>query len=679
MIRFINITHYAGEKELYSGLSWHVRPGERVGLVGDNGTGKTTLLRMAVGEVEPVSGEVQLRKRARIGFLRQEMHEAIGSTTVLQEAMKAWEVEKQLETELYSLYDALSTTPESEHGELYERIHDLEQHVHHHDAGSAEADARKILTGLGFSLEQQDLPLSSFSGGWQMRAQIARLLLESPDLLMLDEPTNHLDLESIAWLEQFLISFPGALIVVSHDRYFLDTITTSTAWVHEKRLDTYQKNYSGFLTERAEFEELQERRFKNQQEEIAHHEEFINRFRAKASKATLVQSRIKLLDKIERIELPQSARKVRLRIPAPAPCSRHMLELRDVAKAYGDNRVFRKVNLRFELGDKVALVGKNGAGKSTLLKIIAGVLDHEGEVERHSKLQTEYFSQHRVESLNPNRSVLEEVRPAGATQTDEELRGMLGCFLFSGDDVFKPVGVLSGGEKSRLAFARMMLRRGNLLLLDEPTNHLDINTREVLQEALREFPGTVIMISHDRYFIDQVANRIIEVGNGTAIPHFGNYSEFLARKTAQEHAEADLRGRAKEGSSRSTASTKSPSVDISGALAAIQASNRDKVPDAPQEHRSNRAENRKERSERRKELNARVRALQSEIEKNEMRLAEIRALQSDPEAFSKGTLTPEIQKEAKSLEQLIPGQIEEWEALVAEAETLSAEPARQTS
>jgi len=670
MIRFINITHYAGEKELYSGLNWHVRPGERVGLVGDNGTGKTTLLRMAVGELEPVGGDIQLRKRARIGFLRQEMHEVADGTTVLQEAMKAWDVEKQLEAELHSLYDALGTTPETEHEEIFERIHELEKHVHHHDPGSAEADARKIVTGLGFSLEQHDMPLSSFSGGWQMRAHIARLLLEDPDLLLLDEPTNHLDLESIAWLEQFLVSFQGALIVVSHDRYFLDTITTSTAWVHERRLDTYQKNYSGFLKEREEFEDLQLRRYNNQQEEIAHHELFINRFRAKASKATLVQSRIKLLDKIERIELPQGAKKVRLKIPTPAPCAKHVLDLRDVGKAYGDNRVFKKVNLRFELGDKVAFVGRNGAGKSTLLKIIAGALDHEGVVERTSKLQTEYFSQHRVEQLNPENSVLQEVAPEGATQTEEELRSLLGCFLFSGDDVFKPVRVLSGGEKSRLAFSRMMLRRGNLLLLDEPTNHLDINTREVLQQALRDFPGTVIMISHDRYFIDQVANKIIEVGNGTAIPHHGNYSEFLAKKAAAEHAEADLRGRVKEGGKAPKVAAP-PANDISGALAAIHSAKRDQGGE-----RRNQADARKEKSQKRQELNNRIRTLQSQIEKDETRLAEIHALQADPDAFAKGKLTPAIQKEGKTLESRLPEKIAEWEKLVEEAEQLNAAAAK---
>ncbi|MGI8905070.1 MAG: ABC-F family ATP-binding cassette domain-containing protein [Candidatus Sumerlaeaceae bacterium] len=670
MIRFIDITHYAGEKELYAGLNWHVKPGDRVGLVGDNGTGKTTLLRMAAGETEPTKGTIQLRKSARIGFLKQEIHAAMGDETVLQEAMKAYEREKAAETELHALYDALATTPEAEHEELYERIHLLEKHVHHHDFGSAESDARKILAGLGFALEQQDQPLSGFSGGWQMRAHIARLLLEEPDLLMLDEPTNHLDLESIGWLEQFLTSFAGALIVVSHDRYFLDTITTRTAWIHQRKLDTYATNYSGFLKERDESEELLLRRYQNQQEELAHHERFIERFRAKASKATSVQSRVKMVDKIERIELPESAKKVRLRIPEPAPAARHILELRDIGKAYGSNRVFTKVNLRFELGDKVSLVGRNGAGKSTLLKICAGVLDYEGTVEKHSKAQISYFSQHRVDEMNMENDVLTEARVPGVGMTDEQIRTLLGCFLFTGDDVYKPVRVLSGGEKSRLALARMMMRRGNILLLDEPTNHLDINTREVLQNALREFPGLIIMISHDRYFIDSVATRIVEVGGGTAINHPGNYTEFLAKKGSDEAAEANLRGRAKsEGSSR--APKPPPAFDPSGALAAIQMANRDRT-----ETKRNQGDERRERAQKRNELNARIRTLQAQIEKHETRLAEIHALQADPDAFTKGILTPSILKEAKSLESMLPKAIKEWEELVEEAEQLSTATAR---
>ncbi len=657
MIRFIDINHFVGDKDLYSDLNWHIRPGERIGLVGDNGTGKTTLLRMIVDEVEPQSGKVLISKNCRLGFLRQEIHSAVGETTVLQEVLKAYEKEEQDAAELDRSYHAIATTPEDELEELYERIHQLEKHVHHHNPGEAESDARKIMTGLGFTEEQQEQPLSLFSGGWQMRAHIGRLLLEAPDVLMLDEPTNHLDLESIDWLEKFLGTFNGALVVVSHDRYFLDRVTKSTAWVHEKRLDTYAVNYSAFLKEREEYEVMLQRRYQNQQDELAHHQLFIDRFRSKASKATLVQSRIKMVDKIERIELPQSARKVKLRIPPPAPVGRNVLELRDVSKSYGDNHVFSDVNLRFEPGDKAALVGRNGAGKSTLLKICAGILDHTGEVAIHSKVLSEYFSQNRVDTLDLDADVLSNARVPGANQTDEQIRSLLGCFLFTGDEVFKPVRVLSGGEKSRLAMARMMLRRGNLLLLDEPTNHLDISTREVLQEALHDFPGTIIMISHDRYFIDAVANRIVEVADHKVKSHSGNYSEYLATREAGGRDEDDLRGR------NITVMPKEKSQQAD-AIAAKPA-----APPKPKGPKLNQL-GKKERAQARTQLFAKLRDLEEQIEKTEARLAEIHALQADPEAYTKHLVTPEISAEGHALEAKLPQLVKSWEDVGVEVEAL---------
>ncbi len=663
MIRFINIHHIVGDRDLFDGLNWHIKPGERVGLVGDNGIGKTTLLRMASGEVEPTAGDVILRKGARIGFLRQEIHEVTDDTTVLDEAMRAFALEQQIAEQIHSLYDQMATATEERQHELMDEVHMLEPHVYHHDAGSAEADAKKILAGLGFAISSFGQPLAKFSGGWQMRAHIARLLLERPDLLLLDEPTNHLDLESIQWLEGFLADFPGAVVVVSHDRYFLDRITNRTAWLAQKRVATFTGNYSRFLVEREEQEQLLLRRYENQQDEIAHLERFIERFRYKASKAAAVQSRVKMLEKIERIELPQSVRRVRLRIPEPAPAGRFVLELRGAGKAYGDNRVFRAVDLVVEHGEKIALVGRNGAGKSTLLKICAGVLDHEGERTVHAKTQLEYFSQHRIDMLNPSNSVLEEARPAGAGQTDEQLRTLLGCFLFSGDDVFKPVGVLSGGEKSRLAFARMLLRRGNLLLLDEPTNHLDIATRETLRDALIEFPGTVVMISHDRSFIDGIATRIIEVGGGTIRSFPGNYTDYLARKGQEEQSEADLRGRAADPDKPRPV----PGFHPAGAMAAIELARQDR-----QLSKRAQADERRARTQKRVAIKTRLNAVQAEIERMETRLAEVHALQADPESYTRGLITPEIAAEGKRIEANLPRLLTEWEALVAEHEEITA-------
>jgi ATP-binding cassette subfamily F protein 3 len=648
VIRFLDIRHLAGSRELFSGLNWHIKPGERVGLVGDNGTGKTTLLRMAVGETEPTDGKVVARRNSRIGYLKQEAHTVEGSVTVLAETMKAFEEEQEAERRISMLYEELAHAHEGKHLEILDRIHVLETRIVHHDAGSAESDARRILAGLGFGVADFDRPLAEFSGGWQMRAQIARLLLERPDLLLLDEPTNHLDLESIEWLEEFLKGFPGALVVVSHDRYFLDRITTRTALIAQKKLRVFAGNYSSFLRVREDEEEQLLREYENQQREIARIEQFVERFRYKATKAASVQSRVKMLEKMERIELPAGTRRMRLRIPDPAPCGRNVLELREISKSYDNNRVFAGVDLIIEQGDKIALVGKNGAGKSTLLKICASVLDYEGQRIPNSKTQVEYFSQHRIDMLNPENTVLEEARPSGATQTDERLRSVLGSFLFSGDDVHKPVSVLSGGEKSRLALARMMLRRGNLLLLDEPTNHLDIATREVLQNALREFPGTIVMISHDRYFIDAIANKIIEVAGGEVRLFAGNYSYYLEKKRELEETR--------------TAAGSPPGKQAfspDGAQAAIALANRDR-----QESKRAAAGERQERTKKRVAMKSRLDALQAEIERAEIRLAEIHALQADPDAYAAGKVTNEIGAEARHLERSLPAMIEEWETLV---------------
>ena len=533
---------------------------------------------------------------------------------------------------------------------MMEEIHALEQRTFHHDPASAAADAAKILAGLGFSPTQINEPLSTFSGGWQMRAHIARLLLEQPDLLMLDEPTNHLDLESINWLEQFLSNFAGALIIVSHDRHFLDLITTRTAWLGDRRIRSYAGNYSEFLASRELEEEQQLRRYENQQQEIAHIQQFIDRFRYKASKASAVQSRVKMLEKMERLEPPSGTRRVRLRIPDPSPVGRPVLELRNVSKSYGDNHVFSEVDLKVDVGEKVALVGPNGAGKSTLLKICAGVLDHAGTRILHPKTALEYFAQHRLDNLNPDASVLEEARAPGSGHTDEELRTILGCFLFSGDDVHKQVIVLSGGEKSRLAFARMLLRRGNLLLLDEPTNHLDISTREILARALSAWPGTLMMISHDRHFISLIADRIIEVGGGGIRSYMGSYGEYLARKAEMgEVGDTSLRSRGQATSQ--------------GALAAIEAAKAER-----RENREEAALSRRERAEKRNEMKRRINELQADIERMEIRLAEIHALQSDPDAYSSGKITPELAQEGRSIERELPECLDEWESLVEEYE-----------
>ena len=668
MIRFIGISHQLGERQLFGGLSWHIKPGARVGLVGDNGAGKTTLLRMAAREFEPETGEVVARRHIRIGFLKQEIHAAAegDGSTPLTEAMKAFDEEREAEEEVHRLYDGLATAPEAEHAAMLERIHALEGRLIHHEAAVAEGEARKVLAGLGFPGDIALRPLASFSGGWQMRAHIARLLLERPDVLMLDEPTNHLDLESLEWLEEFLATFAGALVVVSHDRWFLDRVTTSTAWLFRGRLRTYTGGYTRFVEQREMEEEQLVREYENQQKQVAHIQEFVERFRYKASKAAAVQSRVKMLEKIDRLELPQSVRRVRLRLPEPAPSGRRLVELRDAAKSYDGRKVLSGVTLFVERGDKIGLLGRNGAGKTTLLKMIGGIIGHDGYRLSDLRAQIEHFSQYRVDELDAEGTVLSEARPPGASATEEQLRALLGGFLFSGDDVLKPVGVLSGGEKSRLALARLTLRRGNLLLLDEPTNHLDMATRDILQRALAEFPGAIVMISHDRSFIDGVANKIIEVADGKIRIHHGNYSDYTRRK--KQEAEAAAGGGAPETGRRAPADqAKSAKTDhgAAGALAAIALANRDR-PD----NRRETARERQERNRKRSALRNRIRVLEDRIAEMEERLAQIHTLQSDPQAWTDGRMTPEIGAEAKGLEADLAAVLNEWEALSEEHEGL---------
>jgi ATP-binding cassette subfamily F protein 3 len=504
-----------------------------------------------------------------------------------------------------------------------------------------------------------------------MRAHLARLLLEQPDVLLLDEPTNHLDLESIMWLEDFLVGFHGAIVVVSHDRTFLDRMTNRTGWLHMKKIQVFAKNYSGFLIERAEQEELLLRRYQNQQEDLERQQRFIDRFRAKASKATLVQSRVKQLEKIERIELPASLKSVKMRIPEPEVVPRVPIEIRDVAKSYGDNHVFSGVKLQLRAGDKVALIGPNGAGKSTLLKILAGQLEFTGERQDHTHTRIEYFSQHRVDDLDPNSTILDAIKVPGAVQTEEQLRTILGCFLFSGDDVFKPVGVLSGGERSRVALARIMLRKGNTLLLDEPTNHLDITTREQMMKALREFPGTVVIVSHDRYFIEGLATRIVEVGGGAARVHEMGYADWLREHGAGQDAEAALRGRgslAKKPDPAQMKANKPVVADNSAAMATLAALSGIAPRDGGKKKEN--PEDRRQKAEARNKLSARIKEVEKGISKVEKRIAEIHAILSDPDAYTNGKATPEIGKESRDLEQKLATLMQEWEGLSSEYEAV---------
>jgi len=525
-----------GERILFEDVSWHVKKRDRIGLSGPNGSGKTTLLRMLAGLQEPDSGQIRMASDTTIGYLPQDgiVHHG---RSVYDEVVLAFEEILALKAEQHRIEDALAhATEEGEgHDRLLERYAEVTERFKH--LGGWEVDARvaDVLKGLGFSLADQKRKTEEFSGGWQMRIALAKLLLARPNLLLMDEPTNHLDLPARNWLEEYLADYPGAVVLVSHDRYFLDATVKRITEVGLKTLTDYHGNYSHYVTEHtARMERLRESH-RRQSEEIEKAEVFINRFRYQATKAKQVQSRIKQLDKLERIELPPERKKIRFKFPESPRPGRVVIETKGLRKAYGDNVVLRHLDLMVERGDRIALVGPNGAGKSTLMRILAGIDrgDEGVRLEGH-KLVLDYFAQDQAAVLNPARTVVEEMSSASSVSMAPMIRSILGGFLFAGDDVYKKVAVLSGGERNRLALAKMLLTSSNVLLLDEPTNHLDLDSKEVLLEALADYGGTLVFVSHDRYFVDKLATKVIEVGGGEALLYPGGYEDFLYWKKQRE-------------------------------------------------------------------------------------------------------------------------------------------------
>jgi ATP-binding cassette subfamily F protein 3 len=525
-----------GERILFEDVAWHVRKKDRIGLSGPNGAGKTTLLRMLAGIEEPDAGAIRMASDTTIGYLPQDgiVHHG---RSVYQEVVLAFEELLALKDEQHRIEDALAHATEEQggHEPLLERYAEVTERFR--QLGGYEIDARvaDVLKGLGFSPSDQERRTEEFSGGWQMRIALAKLLLARPNLLLMDEPTNHLDLPARNWLEEYLADYPGSVVLVSHDRYFLDATVKRITEVGLKTLTDYHGNYTHYLAEHtARMERLRES-WRRQQDEIEKAEVFINRFRYQATKAKQVQSRIKMLDKVERIELPPERKKIRFKFPeAPRP-GRVVLELRGARKAYGENVVLRQLDLMVERGDRVALVGPNGAGKSTLMRILAGDLapDQGVRIPGH-KVVLDYFAQDQAAILDPGRTVHEEMSSASSLTMAPMIRTILGGFLFEGDDVFKKVAVLSGGERNRLALAKMLLTASNVLLLDEPTNHLDLDSKEILLEALEAYGGTLVFVSHDRYFVDKLATKVIEVGGGDAPLYPGGYEDFLYWKKQRE-------------------------------------------------------------------------------------------------------------------------------------------------
>jgi ATP-binding cassette subfamily F protein 3 len=533
MISLVNASKRYGPKLLFEGVSWMITPQDRVGLVGANGTGKSTLLKILGGLETVDSGEWNSQRGLRTGYLSQDGLQLRGRT-VFAECMSVFESLSAMEREMEALAHAMAALDpgSDEYVTVTERFSRLDGEFRNRDGYALEAKAGAVLTGLGFPKDDWTRFCEEFSGGWQMRIALAKLLLDQPDLLLLDEPTNHLDLEARNWLEDYLKAYPNAFVLISHDRYFLDVTVEKIVEVWNRGVHFYSGNYEDYLRLKQQRKEMLEAAYRNQKERIDQLEAFINRFRYQATKAKQVQSRIKELEKIERIEIPPQEQTIHFSFPQPKASGRMVAEFNNVSKAYGTKVVFEGAKFTIDRGDRVALVGINGAGKSTLIKLLAGTESvTRGELKLGHNVETSYFAQDQYKELDPNDRMLDDLMSVANGKTMTELRSLLGCFLFSDDEVFKPIGVLSGGERNRYALARMLLNPSNFLLLDEPTNHLDLRAKDVLLESLEKFTGTVVFVSHDRYFIDKLATRVFEIEGGEVRVFPGNYEDYLWRKS----------------------------------------------------------------------------------------------------------------------------------------------------
>ncbi len=524
MLVLNNISFEFGSRYLYQDTSWHIKPFEKIGLIGANGTGKSTLLRIIVGEYQLSAGEITKRKDLTIGFLNQDLLSYESAKSILEVAMEAFETQNRLAKEIDQYLHELETDHSEE---LLHKLHDAQSHFEALDGYQLQSRSEAVLEGLGFSTSDLKRPLNEFSGGWRMRVMLAKILLGKPDLLLLDEPTNHLDLPSIEWIEDYLDEYEGTVVIVSHDRFFLDRVVNKIAEISNSKITTYTGNYTFYLEAKAMSEELQRSQFKNQEKHIKEQEKFIERFRAKASKAKAVQSRIKALERVEKInDVADPAATININFNFNTQPGKIIATLDVASKKYKDLEIFHNTHVQLERGDKVALIGANGKGKSTMLRMIDQSEPFEGKFEDGYNVVKAFYAQHQLESLHLENTLLQELQECAPDQTDTTLRTLLGAFLFKNDDVFKKIKVLSGGEKSRVALAKTILTKANFMLLDEPTNHLDIQSVNILIQVLQKFKGSYIIVSHDRFFLAEVANKIWYIENKQLKVYPGTYAEY---------------------------------------------------------------------------------------------------------------------------------------------------------
>ncbi|MEQ8925845.1 MAG: ABC-F family ATP-binding cassette domain-containing protein [Fulvivirga sp.] len=634
MLAINNLSYFIGGRALYENASLHIKPKDKIGLIGLNGKGKSTLLKLINGELTIDGGEISRSKEVTIGFLNQDLLSYQSEDSIVDVAMMAFEEAVDAHKKIEAILKKLETEYSDE---LIEKLTKLQEKFERLEGYSMQAKAEEILEGIGFKTSDLHRPLKEFSGGWRMRVMLAKLLLEKPSLLMLDEPTNHLDLPSIEWIENYLRTYEGAVIVVSHDRHFLNNTVNKIVEVSNAQLTMYEGNYDYYMQEKEMRSEIQKNAFENQQQKIKQTEQFIDRFRAKATKARQVQSRVKALEKMDVIEdVVDENAVVNFKFEFKQKSGRHVIRLENVSKSYGDLEILRSTTANIERGDKIALIGANGKGKSTLLRIIAGNEKIDGKREQGHNVQMGFYAQHQLESLNINNEILDELKQAGSKKTELELRQILGCFLFGGDDVFKKIKVLSGGEKSRVALARTLIDESNFLLLDEPTNHLDFQSENILIQALQQYTGTFITVSHNRHFITQTANKIWYIEDKQIKEYPGTYDEYIYWKSLQKDE-----------------------------------SKPDPKPQKVEKKETPKAERRDPNDERLKQYQKVLTKLENDIDKEESVIAELEEKMAKPEVFGNPDellkVNTHYQKSKDKLEQLT----KEWESLMETIDELS--------
>jgi ATP-binding cassette subfamily F protein 3 len=641
-----NLTYDLGGRALYEDISWQINPHDRVGLVGRNGCGKSTLLRLITRQLTPTAGSIVYSPTLKIAFLNQDLLSFKSNETILEVALQAFEEEAQMEAELERLAVEMAQRPDDmdlvlRYSELLERFQVLGGY-------EREARAHEVLAGLGFPASDHNRPFDEFSGGWRMRVLLARMLLKQPDLLLLDEPTNHLDLPSIVWVEQYMRQFKGAYIVVSHDRFFLDRVVEQVVEVANRKLHFYTGNYSHFLEERAERRQMQQAAYDNQQKQIAQTERNIDRFRAKASKATQAQSWMKQLEKLERIEAPESDTAVmNLRFRVSKQSGNDVLKLKGLSKSYGSLKVLDQTDAYLKKGDKIGLVGPNGIGKSTLLRVLQGSEPYEfGELNLGYNVEMSFYAQHQLESLTLTNTIWDEVYGSSPKHTDAQVRAVLGAFLFSGDEVNKKISVLSGGEKARVALAKTLLQESNLLLLDEPTNHLDMQSIDMLAEALQAYEGTFIVVSHDRHFLNRIANKIWYVDGRQLKEYDGPLMDFLdwLNRRQQQHPPSNGRTNGQSANGNGAPKTAHPPAPKAAETKATRPEDQKKI----------------------KQLNQQLRKLEEELAQHKQQLAALETQMAAPDVAVDFSRLSELQRQHASCQREQQLLQDRWDALFLE-------------